>query len=70
LETLGYDLVIFCVASTYVIAKAVTKLMRELKRTGTTVGMLDDMIPFDEFNKLVGLNDIREKERKYATGRN
>lgn len=70
LETLGYDLVIFCVASTYVIAKAVTKLMRELKRTGTTVGMLDEMIPFDEFNKLVGLNDIREKERKYATGRN
>jgi len=70
LETLGYDLVIFCVASTYVIAKAVTKLMRELKRTGTTAGMLDDMIPFDEFNKLVGLNDIREKERKYATGRN
>jgi carboxyvinyl-carboxyphosphonate phosphorylmutase len=69
LEDLGYDLVIFCVASTYVIAKAVTKLMKELKNTGTTAGMIDEMIPFDEFNELVGLNTIREKEKLYATGR-
>ncbi|MBC7323248.1 MAG: isocitrate lyase/PEP mutase family protein [Acetomicrobium sp.] len=69
LEDLGYDLVIFCVASTYVIAKAVTKLMKELKTTGTTAGMLDEMIPFNEFNELVGLNIIREKEKEYATGR-
>jgi carboxyvinyl-carboxyphosphonate phosphorylmutase len=69
LEDLGYDLVIFCVASTYVIAKAVTKLMKELKTTGTTAGMIDEMIPFNEFNELVGLNIIREKEREYATGR-
>jgi len=70
LEDLGYDLVIFCVASTYVIAKAVTKLMKELKTTGTTAGMIDEMIPFSEFNELVGLNNIREKEKAYATGRN
>ncbi|WP_213698981.1 isocitrate lyase/PEP mutase family protein [Acetomicrobium sp.] len=69
LEDLGYDLVIFCVASTYVIAKAVTKLMKELKATGTTAGMIDEMIPFNEFNELVGLDIIREKEREYATGR-
>ncbi|KRT34931.1 isocitrate lyase/PEP mutase family protein [Acetomicrobium hydrogeniformans] len=69
LEDLGYDLVIFCVASTYVIAKAVTKLMKELKTTGTTAGMIDEMIPFNEFNELVGLNIIREKEKEYATGR-
>jgi carboxyvinyl-carboxyphosphonate phosphorylmutase len=69
LEDLGYDLVIFCVASTYVIAKAVTKLMKELKTTGTTAGMIDEMIPFNEFNELVGLDIIREKEREYATGR-
>jgi len=69
LEDLGYDLVIFCVASTYVIAKAVTKLMKELKTTGTTAGMIDEMIPFSEFNELVGLNSIREKEKAYATGR-
>jgi len=69
LEDLGYDLVIFCVASTYVIAKAVTKLMKELKTTGTTAGMLDEMIPFSEFNELVGLDIIRKKEREYATGR-
>lgn len=70
LEDLGYDLVIFCVASTYVIAKAVLDLMEELKKTGTTAGMLKNMIPFDRFNELVGLPEVREKERKYATGRN
>lgn len=69
LEEIGYDLAIFCVASTYVIAKAVTELMRNLKETGTTEGMLERMIPFEEFNKLIGLPEIRKMEAMYSTGR-
>lgn len=69
LEKIGYDLTIFCVSSTYVVAKAVTDLMRHLKETGTTSDYFDKMITFEEFNRLIGLPEIREIEEKYATGR-
>lgn len=70
LEEIGYDLAIFCVASTYVAAKAVMDLMIHLKETGRTNDYMDKMITFEEFNKLIGLPEIREIEKKYATGRN
>jgi 2-methylisocitrate lyase-like PEP mutase family enzyme len=69
LEEIGYDLVIYCVSSTYVVAKAVWDLMKCLKDTGTTAGMLREMITFEAFNKLVGLPEIRRIEREYHSGR-
>jgi carboxyvinyl-carboxyphosphonate phosphorylmutase len=69
LEQIGYNLVIFCVSSTYVTTKAVLDLMYELKEKGTTAGILDRMIAFEEFNKLLGLPEIRQMEMRYATGR-
>ncbi|MFO7882048.1 MAG: isocitrate lyase/phosphoenolpyruvate mutase family protein [Kosmotogaceae bacterium] len=66
LEELGYNLVIFCVSSVYVTAKALKDLMIYLKENGTTKGLVNDkMIPFEEFNEMIGLNDIREVEEKY-----
>jgi len=66
LEELGYNLVIFCVSSVYVTAKAVKDLMQHLKEHGTTKNLIKDkMIPFDEFNTMVGLNEIKEIEDKY-----
>lgn len=70
LQEIGYDLAIFCVSSTYVVAKAVTDLMLHLKEFGTTEDYVENMITFDEFNKLVGLPRIRELESLYNTGRN
>ncbi len=67
LEAIGYDLVIFCVSSTYVIAKAVTELMRVLKSEGTTKNYMDRMILFEELNELIGLPEIRRIEQQYAT---
>jgi len=69
LEDIGYSLVIFCVSSTCVAAKAVWDLMEELKKTGTTQGKIPDMITFEAFNKLVGLPEIRRIEREYNSGR-
>ncbi len=70
LEDIGYDLVIFCVSSTYASVKAVQNLMRTLKAEGTTKNALKNMITFDEFNELIGLPEIRQIEKKYVTGRN
>jgi methylisocitrate lyase len=68
LESIGYNVVVFPIASTYCIAKAVTDLMRELKEKGTTESFLDRMITFTSFNDLVGLPDIRKKEEGYLKG--
>jgi len=62
LEELGFSLVIFPTASVYVTAAAVKKLMEELKREGTTKGFMDQMIPFEEFDNLIGLPRIRKIE--------
>jgi len=68
LESIGYNVVVFPIASTYCIAKAVVDLMRELKEKGTTESFLDRMITFASFNELVGLPDIRKKEEGYLKG--
>ncbi|MBP2637096.1 MAG: dml [Firmicutes bacterium] len=66
LAALGYDIAIFPTASTYTLTKAITVLMENLKQTGTTAGMLDQMVTFAEFNELIGLPQIREYENTYV----
>lgn len=69
LQEIGYDLVIFPVSATYVMAEAARKVMRTLRKTGSTGDMVDSMIAFEEFNELMGLGDIRQMETRYSTGR-
>jgi len=65
LEKIGYNTVVFPVAATYAVAKAVQDLMSELAATGTTAGFMNKMIAFDEFNDLIGLDNLRSLERNY-----
>lgn len=66
LDELGYNLVIYPTASTYVTTKAMLDLMESLKREGTTASKIKDMVPFAQFNDLIGLTEIRELEAKYG----
>ena len=68
LESIGYNVAVFPISSTYCIAKAVTDLMKELKEKGTTESFLDRMITFTSFNELVGLPDLRKREEDYLKG--
>lgn len=65
LEEIGYNVVVFPVASTYAIKKAVAGLMAEIKKTGSSKGFLDNMVTFDEFNKFIGLEEMRELEQSF-----
>lgn len=65
LEKIGYNTVVFPVAATYAVAKAVGDLMTELAATGTTAGFSKQMVSFDEFNDLIGLDSLRSLERNY-----
>jgi 2-methylisocitrate lyase-like PEP mutase family enzyme len=66
LQDIGYAVVAYPVAATYTITKAVRELMMALASEGTTLGMVERMVSFEEFNNTVGLADIRAKENAYA----
>ncbi len=65
LEEIGYNVVVFPVATTYAIARAVTDLMTEIKNKGTSEGFMDRMIIFEQFNKFIGLAEMRELEQSF-----
>ncbi len=71
LEEIGYDLVIYCLTSTYTMAQAMFDVMNELKNTGSARRFMEEgrMLPFDMFNQLIGLPEIRRIEREYNSGR-
>jgi methylisocitrate lyase len=65
LQGMGYAVVTYPTACTYVIAKAVRELFTRLHEKGTTVGLDHQMLSFHDFNNLVGLEEIRAAEDKY-----
>jgi 2-methylisocitrate lyase-like PEP mutase family enzyme len=65
LEEIGFAAVAYATICTYAITKSVTDLFGTLHRTGTLAGLEERMVDFGEFNSLVGLEEIRKKERYY-----
>jgi hypothetical protein len=49
----------------YATAWALRGLWEGLKRNGSTKHWLDKIIPFAEFNRLIGLDKVRELESFY-----
>lgn len=66
LEAIGYAVVADPVSCTYAIARAVSMVFSELKRTGDPSSYPDSLMGFDEFNRLVGLQEIRDREHSYS----
>ncbi|MCC7048281.1 MAG: isocitrate lyase/PEP mutase family protein [Alphaproteobacteria bacterium] len=62
LQKIGYAAVVYPVAATYAVARAVSELMATLKRDGTTAAYRRRMATFDEFNAMVGLPELRRSE--------
>ncbi|HJS97230.1 MAG TPA: isocitrate lyase/phosphoenolpyruvate mutase family protein [Solirubrobacteraceae bacterium] len=55
LEALGYKIVIFPSTQTWLFARVYQDLLDELQSTGTSMGLRDRMMPFDDVNDLLGL---------------
>lgn len=66
LETMGYNLVIYPTASTYLTTRAMFNLMNTLKKEGTTKNVIDQMVTFTEFNDLIGLTEVNALGAKYG----
>ena len=65
LEELGFNVVVYPNITVYATAWALKGLWEGLKKNGSTKHWLDKIIPFNEFNTLIGLDKIREKESHY-----
>lgn len=65
LQDIGYAIATFPLSTVYAAAYGVRVAIKELVETGTTRGYMDRMVTFTEFNKLVGLDDVRANETRY-----
>ena len=65
LQEIGYSSVVFPVAATYAVSKAVTGLMEEIMSTGTSKGFMPKMLDFGQFAELIGLDELRSLENSY-----
>lgn len=68
LEELGFSAVVYPNITVYATAWTLRNLWQGLKRNGSTKHWQDRIIPFDDFNELVGLDRIREIETHYYEG--
>jgi len=65
LEELGFNVVVYPNVTVYATVWALKGLWEGLKKNGSTKHWLDKMIPFDEFNTLIGLEKVRKLESLY-----
>jgi len=61
LEALGFAVVAYPTMLIYAMARAGQRAMAHLRETGTTTGF-SPMMDFHEFNRLIGLDELRAKE--------
>lgn len=67
LKRLGFDLIVWPLAPLYATAKTLKDVYTTLRRTGSTKEILDHLMPFDEFNEVVGLDQKYTLDAKYKT---
>jgi 2,3-dimethylmalate lyase len=67
LKELGFDLIVWPLAPLYSIAKSLTDVYVTLRRDGSTTRILDRLMPFDDFNEIVGLEEKYSQDQKYRT---
>ncbi|MFZ7101576.1 MAG: isocitrate lyase/PEP mutase family protein [Peptococcaceae bacterium] len=65
LEKLGYARCSIPVMTIYAAAKGITEAVNQLMNDGTNKNCNDKIIPFSDFNKLIGLQQIRGIEEKF-----
>jgi 2,3-dimethylmalate lyase len=65
LKKLGFDLIVWPLAPLYSAAQSLTEVYTTLRRDGSTLAILDRLMPFDDFNRIVGLEEKYALDAKY-----
>jgi len=66
LQAVGYSVIAYPCGSVFTAVKALQNWAYELKAHGTTAGILDRMLTFDEYFEFIGASAIREREKQFA----
>lgn len=67
IEELGFNIVIYPVGTAFVAAKAMQKMLMQLKAEETNANVMKDMTTFAEFTTMVGLPQLQEQEKHFHT---
>jgi 2-methylisocitrate lyase-like PEP mutase family enzyme len=68
LVELGFQLILYPLAGLFAAARAIEAICRKLFRDGTTLGALDRLMPFEEFNALIGVEEKHALAQHYGAG--
>jgi 2-methylisocitrate lyase-like PEP mutase family enzyme len=67
LGELGFQLVVWPLGPLYASARALQEVYTTLRQSGTTQAILDRLIPFDDFNNIVDLDEKYALDAKYRS---
>ena len=62
---IGYKIVIYPVSTLYTVTRAVARTLESLKNNGTTRECAGDMVEFQEFNEMIGVQKQRDLEKTF-----
>ncbi|MFB5629033.1 MAG: oxaloacetate decarboxylase [Nitrosarchaeum sp.] len=66
LHKLGFKIILYPLSVLFANTFATMNILKELKKTGTTVKFKEKVVNFDQFNELVELNKFQKLEKKYG----
>lgn len=67
LHSMGFNLILYPLSVLYANTFATLNVLKELRKTGTTSKVKDQLVNFDQFNEIVELSKFKKMESKYAT---
>ncbi|MSV26681.1 MAG: carboxyvinyl-carboxyphosphonate phosphorylmutase [Nitrosarchaeum sp.] len=65
LHKLGFKIILYPLSVLFANTFATMSILKELKRTGTTIKLKKKVVNFDQFNDLVELSKFQKLEKKY-----
>jgi 2-methylisocitrate lyase-like PEP mutase family enzyme len=65
LKDLGFELIVWPLAPLYGVAQSLTDIYGTLRLHGSTLAILDRLMPFNQFNDIVGLDEKYALDAKY-----
>ena len=66
LQKMGFKIILYPLSVLFANTFASIQILKELKKSGTTMRLNKNLVNFDEFNKIVELPKFRKLEKKYS----
>lgn len=67
LRRLGFSIVIFPISTLLVATAAMRGALAQIRRDGTPIELLGELLPFNDFLDFIGMPEVRELEDRFAT---